>query len=179
MARDGFALMRHASFGLRGRGIIESRLKVKMLGGVNCSLSISWSRLQRAACVWHLHDADLKSMEPYQHQVLEALQRAINRGKPLSQILENDGSGVADCLMAEVGLDGGRGRNRTFNLSIKSRMLCQLSYASRFTACLWERLGENHLAQSPDLLKITQPAGFVVPQAVDFSLRNRHSRGGE
>ncbi len=25
---------------------------------------------------------------------------------------------------------GGRGRNRTFNLSIKSRMLCQLSYAS-------------------------------------------------
>src|SRR5262249_45754872 len=28
-------------------------------------------------------------------------------------------------------LDGGRGRNRTFNLSVKSRMLCQLSYASR------------------------------------------------
>ncbi len=28
------------------------------------------------------------------------------------------------------GLIGGRGRNRTFNLSIKSRMLCQLSYAS-------------------------------------------------
>ena len=27
-------------------------------------------------------------------------------------------------------LDGGRGRNRTFNLSVKSRMLCQLSYAS-------------------------------------------------
>ena len=26
--------------------------------------------------------------------------------------------------------DGGRGRNRTFNLSVKSRMLCQLSYAS-------------------------------------------------
>ena len=25
---------------------------------------------------------------------------------------------------------GGRGRNRTYNLSIKSRMLCQLSYAS-------------------------------------------------
>ena len=24
---------------------------------------------------------------------------------------------------------GGRGRNRTFNLSVKSRMLCQLSYA--------------------------------------------------
>ena len=28
-------------------------------------------------------------------------------------------------------LNGGRGRNRTFNLSVKSRMLCQLSYASR------------------------------------------------
>jgi hypothetical protein len=26
---------------------------------------------------------------------------------------------------------GGRGRNRTYNLSVKSRMLCQLSYASR------------------------------------------------
>ena len=26
--------------------------------------------------------------------------------------------------------DGGRGRNRTYNLSVKSRMLCQLSYAS-------------------------------------------------
>jgi hypothetical protein len=27
-------------------------------------------------------------------------------------------------------LIGGRGRNRTYNLSVKSRMLCQLSYAS-------------------------------------------------
>jgi hypothetical protein len=27
-------------------------------------------------------------------------------------------------------MNGGRGRNRTYNLSIKSRMLCQLSYAS-------------------------------------------------
>ena len=32
-----------------------------------------------------------------------------------------------------LGLNGGRGRNRTYNLSIKSRMLCQLSYASRNT----------------------------------------------
>ena len=30
-----------------------------------------------------------------------------------------------------MNLNGGRGRNRTFNLSVKSRMLCQLSYASR------------------------------------------------
>ena len=30
-----------------------------------------------------------------------------------------------------LNLFGGRGRNRTYNLSVKSRMLCQLSYASR------------------------------------------------
>jgi hypothetical protein len=29
-----------------------------------------------------------------------------------------------------LNLSGGRGRNRTYNLSVKSRMLCQLSYAS-------------------------------------------------
>jgi hypothetical protein len=29
------------------------------------------------------------------------------------------------------GVFGGRGRNRTYNLSVKSRMLCQLSYASK------------------------------------------------
>src|SRR5579875_1488393 len=38
---------------------------------------------------------------------------------------------------------GGRGRNRTFNLSIKSRMLCQLSYASRPDP-LWAS-GANHM----------------------------------
>ena len=30
---------------------------------------------------------------------------------------------------AAEGLDGERGRNRTFNLLIKSQLLCQLSYA--------------------------------------------------
>jgi len=30
-----------------------------------------------------------------------------------------------------LNINGGRGRNRTYNLSVKSRMLCQLSYASR------------------------------------------------
>jgi integrase len=35
-----------------------------------------------------------------------------------------------------MNLNGGRGRNRTYNLSVKSRMLCQLSYASRgFKRC--------------------------------------------
>ena len=38
------------------------------------------------------------------------------------------------CRSGPSGLNGGRGRNRTFNLSIKSRMLCQLSYAS----IIWE-----------------------------------------
>jgi hypothetical protein len=32
---------------------------------------------------------------------------------------------------AERAKAGGRGRNRTYNLSVKSRMLCQLSYASK------------------------------------------------
>ena len=38
-------------------------------------------------------------------------------------------------------LDGERGRNRTFNLLIKSQLLCQLSYApdpmTRLVACGW------------------------------------------
>ena len=35
----------------------------------------------------------------------------------------------SDCSKLLI-LFGGRGRNRTYNLSVKSRMLCQLSYAS-------------------------------------------------
>ena len=38
---------------------------------------------------------------------------------------------------------GGRGRNRTYNLSVKSRMLCQLSYASRSVGIL-SRQGSAH-----------------------------------
>ena len=37
--------------------------------------------------------------------------------------------GPSDCSKLLI-LFGGRGRNRTYNLSVKSRMLCQLSYAS-------------------------------------------------
>ena len=33
--------------------------------------------------------------------------------------------------------NGGRGRNRTYNLSVKSRMLCQLSYASGWVGRLF------------------------------------------
>jgi len=38
------------------------------------------------------------------------------------------------------GLDGERGRNRTFNLLIKSQLLCQLSYAP----LLWNQSSEGH-----------------------------------
>jgi hypothetical protein len=61
---------------------------------------------------------------------------------------------------------GGRGRDRTYDQSIKSRMLYQLSYAS-FWFLLLERRpvrafaeGLKHARlQSLDLLKITQLAG--------------------
>ena len=36
---------------------------------------------------------------------------------------------------------GGRGRNRTYNLSVKSRMLCQLSYASMVSGKTVQRQG--------------------------------------
>jgi integrase len=48
---------------------------------------------------------------------------------PQSSISEVDRGDEKRCK--SMNLDGGRGRNRTFNLSVKSRMLCQLSYASR------------------------------------------------
>jgi hypothetical protein len=38
------------------------------------------------------------------------------------------------------GLNGERGRNRTFNLLIKSQLLCQLSYAP----LLWNQSDEEH-----------------------------------
>ena len=46
-------------------------------------------------------------------------------------------SGISEVEMGvgkrckSLNLNGGRGSNRTYNLSVKSRMLCQLSYASR------------------------------------------------
>ena len=45
-------------------------------------------------------------------------------------------------------LFGGRGRNRTYNLSVKSRMLCQLSYASipLGFAVRWRRLRTASIA---------------------------------
>jgi hypothetical protein len=48
------------------------------------------------------------------------------------------------------GLDGERGRNRTFNLLIKSQLLCQLSYAP---LCGWETT-EKKDASGEDLHNI-------------------------
>ena len=60
-------------------------------------------------------------MKPYQHQELEPLRVAINqrnRRKKFGQVLK------------DWEINGGRGRDRTYDQSIKSRMLYQLSYAS-------------------------------------------------
>ena len=44
---------------------------------------------------------------------------------------------------------GGRGRNRTYNLSVKSRMLCQLSYASNWLEyCAGEEKAQYKRAQN-------------------------------
>jgi hypothetical protein len=59
---------------------------------------------------------------------------------------------------------GGRGRDRTYDQSIKSRMLYQLSYASFWFAPGWEASEslcgfKQARLQSLDYLKITQPVG--------------------
>ena len=62
------------------------------------------------------------------------------------------------------GMNGGRGRDRTYDQSIKSRMLYQLSYAS-FWFLLLEEASESLFARVParrlqscDYLKISQLA---------------------
>ncbi len=52
--------------------------------------------------------------------------------KPLDALARiRDERRFAEALEFTWSSFGGRGRNRTYNLSVKSRMLCQLSYASR------------------------------------------------
>ena len=84
---------------------------------------------------------DVQSMKPYQHPRLEPLREGIDRRNEANgsrHVLHPIGKNrprreVSRLLRLLIGnwMFGGRGRNRTFNLSIKSRMLCQLSYASR------------------------------------------------
>ena len=47
---------------------------------------------------------------------------------------------------------GGRGRNRTYNLSVKSRMLCQLSYASMPLVKTVQRRGLHTASARRDFL---------------------------
>jgi hypothetical protein len=73
--------------------------------------------------------ADLKSMEPYQHQELELLRVAINqrnRRKKFGQVLKTHRRGKRTGngkFLKDWGKNGGRGRDRTCDQSIKSRML--------------------------------------------------------
>jgi hypothetical protein len=46
-------------------------------------------------------------------------------------------------LFGIIGLSGGRGRDRTYDQSIKSRMLYQLSYASFWFLLLEKEVGES------------------------------------
>ncbi len=48
------------------------------------------------------------------------------------------------------GLDGERGRNRTFNLLIKSQLLCQLSYAPLLFR------GDDVLGLTEDFISVAQ-----------------------
>ena len=95
---------------------------------------------------------DLKSMEPYQHQELEPLRIAINQRnqrKSLVKVLvkvwkthrREQTARTCKCLR-DWEKSGGRGRDRTYDQSIKSRMLYQLSYAS-FWFLLFSRRGDR------------------------------------
>jgi len=59
-----------------------------------------------------------------QHSEGESLQKSL-------QSCNFEGNQEVKKRCKSLKLIGGRGRNRTYNLSVKSRMLCQLSYASR------------------------------------------------
>ncbi len=60
------------------------------------------------------------------------------------RIHQRGGGGSAERAIDKVHGDGERGRNRTFNLLIKSQLLCQLSYAPIFDLrALWQTLGKG------------------------------------
>jgi integrase len=62
-------------------------------------------------------------------------------------------------------LNGGRGRNRTYNLSVKSRMLCQLSYASMQENSGWrEGSRRNNPALKAQLFRSTLEEYNTVPE---------------
>lgn len=60
---------------------------------------------------------------------------SFRRAEPRKAIIGAEASRAKDQMLGDFCEEGqrrigGRGRNRTYNLSVKSRMLCQLSYAS-------------------------------------------------
>ena len=59
-----------------------------------------------------------------QHSEGESLQKSL-------QSCNFEGNQEVEKRCKSLNINGGRGRNRTYNLSVKSRMLCQLSYASK------------------------------------------------
>ncbi len=86
-----------------------------------------------------LKDADARR-ESIFAQSVEAQKNKDDRARKEVRRGRQEGEGIAHHRQAAARVrsrlaiyqgNGGRGRNRTFNLSIKSRMLCQLSYASR------------------------------------------------
>ena len=98
-----------------------------------------------------------------------------------------EGSTSGEQVMALVcSSNGGRGRNRTYNLSIKSRMLCQLSYAPLVLAPEIWRVGlRNAIADGlrgercvqRNLLSVTKD-GFRQqwPQAISAQEKYRVGR---
>jgi hypothetical protein len=76
-----------------------------------------------------------------------------------------------------MGKNGERGRNRTYNLLIKSQLLCQLSYAPG----IWNETGRAEAEYSISAaLSDPEPARFGIRIAVEdlirMPLRQRHSR---
>jgi len=82
-----------------------------------------------------------------QHFEGESLQKSL-------QSCNFEGNEGVESRCKSMNLFGGRGRNRTYNLSVKSRMLCQLSYASKIQdePCggrIEVRLEQAHVCTAP------------------------------
>jgi hypothetical protein len=71
----------------------------------------------------------LESNEALTERTTKRVHRKEIRGP--HKIPHTEDTEIASTTCKRLKLLGGRGRNRTYNLSVKSRMLCQLSYASR------------------------------------------------
>ena len=82
-----------------------------------------------------------------------------------------------------LGLSGERGRNRTFNLLIKSQLLCQLSYAPRNDSTATAEFPAGSLAETASKLRlafrpVTSPGSGESEVSDRFSVTRslKHSR---